>query len=293
MAMIWLAVIARIVANPFSNVFQKVLAHKQAEPLFVICMTHGLLSLLCAPFCLVYLPHLSAAFWLNISVCAVLAVAGNALIVQAMKLSDLSVLGPINAYKAAVSLVPGLILLREVPSLSGMGGIALIVGGSYFLVDRSESRPGATVFGRLWGDRGVQCRLAALVLSAIEAVFLKKALLVSSPLTTFVFWAVLGLAVSLVAVCSLMSGRLKQEIGIARLNLREYLMLFLTTGVMQLCTLLTFQALQVGYALALFQTSAIISVILGYRLFQERHFLRRLGGSTVMVVGAALIIMGR
>ena len=62
-----------------------------------------------------------------------------------------------------------------------------------------------------------------------------------------------------------------------------------TTGIMQLTTLYTFGRLQVGPSLALFQLSALISVFLGYRYFQEQHIRRRLLGAAVMVAGAAMI----
>ena len=55
------------------------------------------LAALCFPFVLVRAHEISEnlprSFWLNISAVAVLTVAGNALLVQAVKLSDLSVLG--------------------------------------------------------------------------------------------------------------------------------------------------------------------------------------------------------
>ncbi|MGE5610077.1 MAG: EamA family transporter [Bacillota bacterium] len=291
--MMWLVVLLRIVSNPFSNVFQKALTRKTADPLFIIGATHGLLSVVCLPACLVYSRSLSGEFWVNIAICAILAVAGNALIVKAVQLSDLSVLGPINAYKAVVSLIPGMILLHEIPGMGGLAGMALIVGGSYFLVDGNAAGGNRSTFLRLFSDRGVQYRLAALVLSAIEAVFLKMALRVSSPMITFVFWAVLGFGVALAAMVALKGRELRHEVDVFRASRWEYLMLFVTTGVMQLCTLVSFQVLHVGYALALFQTSSIISVILGYRYFQERHIFQRLVGSVVMVVGAALIIGSR
>ncbi len=288
---IWLCVLVRIVANPCSNVFQKVLTRKAADPLFIICATHGLLSLTCLPLVLLFPPPASADFWLNISACAALAVAGNVLLVRAVRLSDLSVLGPINAYKPVISLIPGLILLHEVPGLVGLTGIALVVAGSCGLVDRGGAGGGG--LARLWQDRGVQYRVAALVLTATEAVFLKRAMLASSWVTAFAVWSVLGFAVSLAAVGMLLGGGLRHEFGVLRGSKRAYLSLFVTTGLMQLCTLATLEWLHVGSTLALFQTSAVLSVVLGYRVFQERHYRRRLIGSAVMVAGAALVVLGR
>jgi hypothetical protein len=44
-----LFVVARIVANPVSNVFQKQLTQRSANPLFIIGATHALLTLGCLP----------------------------------------------------------------------------------------------------------------------------------------------------------------------------------------------------------------------------------------------------
>ena len=59
-------------------------------------------------------------------------------------------------------------------------------------------------------------------------------------------------------------------------------------------TLLTLGKLQVGYSLALFQLSTLITVYVGHRYFHERNLRRRLLGSLVMVIGAMLIVtLGR
>jgi drug/metabolite transporter (DMT)-like permease len=307
---IWLCIVVRIVANPFSNVFQKLLTRQTADPLFIICVTHGLLSLACAPV-LFFVPiPVSAEFWTSISLCALLAVAANTLIVQALKLSDLSILGPINAWKPIVSLLPGMLLLHEFPGWLGLCGIFLIIAGSYLVLDRPNGEPMRRFRMRFLTDKGIQCRFAALVLSGVEAVFLKKALLASSPAATFAFWSILGFVVAVMAVAGRIGmgqlatpfakaqgvspgDPLRHDIGILRGSRFIYLMLMVTTGLMQLCTIVTLEQLQVSYALALFQTSALISVFLGRKVFDEPHFLQRLAGAAIMVAGAVLIILGK
>lgn len=289
---LWLCIGIRIVANPVSNVYQKLLTRGGANPLMVVCVTHALLSVACLPA----VPWISlmhgAEFWPNMAIGALLSVAGNALLVQAMKLSDLSVLGPINAYKSVVSLLPAVALLGEVPAPAALAGIALIVAGSYAFADRTELSVGGLT--GLWRDRGVQYRLAALVFNAVEAVFLKRALLTGSPLPTFVGWAVLGFVASLPVVVLLLDrSELRRQASLVRNGLAYYLSLCVTTGLMQLCTIVVLGGLQVGYALALFQVSALISVLLGRRVFGERHFAKRLIGSAVMAVGAVLIVIYR
>ena len=62
---------------------------------------------------------------------------------------------------------------------------------------------------------------------------------------------------------------------------------------MQFTTTVALGGLQVGYTLALFQTSTLLSVLLGYTFFRERHFLRRLAAAAIMVAGAVLIVLGK
>jgi uncharacterized membrane protein len=287
-----LFVLARIVANPLSNLFQKQLTQRSGSPLFIIGVVYALLTIACLPV-LLFRPWLAWPLawelWANMLVCAGLAVASNVLLVYALKTTDLSVLGPINAYKAIVSLVLGIFLIGERPTALGAAGMLLILAGSYFVVDTDLAHPRRNAFVRFFAERGIQLRFAALGLSATEAVFLKKAILLSSPVTTFVLWCTLGLPIAAVAL--LLKGQTAGQAVIVRQHARTYLALAITTGLMQLTTVLTFGRLQVGYSLALFQLSAVVSVFLGYRYFQETHLRERLFGSIVMVAGAAMIVM--
>jgi drug/metabolite transporter (DMT)-like permease len=287
-----LYVAARIIANPLSNVFQKQLAQRSANPVFIIGATHAMLSL--AMFPLLFGPvkvALGVEFWANMMICALLAVAGNVLLVYALKSTDLSVLGPINAYKAVISMVLSIFLISETPTAMGLAGVILILAGSYLVVDREPNQPRHNAFVQFFRERGIQLRFAALGLSATEAVFLKKALLLSSPLTTFVWWSILGLPIAATAILLLLGKETGKEIVLSRLHWRCYLWLAITTGLMQLTTLLTFGRLQVGYSLALFQLSTLISVFLGYRYFQEGNIRQRALGTLVMAAGAALIVI--
>jgi drug/metabolite transporter (DMT)-like permease len=53
----------------------------------------------------------------------------------------------------------------------------------------------------------------------------------------------------------------------------------------------TLSHMPVGYALALFQLSILLSVVLGQRFFNELHLFKKLMGATIMVIGSALIIL--
>jgi drug/metabolite transporter (DMT)-like permease len=290
-----LFVLVRIVANPLSNVYQKQLTQQSANPVFIIGAVHAVLTIACVPVWLVpgaMVLHRGSELWATMAACAVLAVSGNALLVAAVRSTDLSILGPINAYKAVIGLVLGIVLIGEVPTIPGVLGVVMILAGSGLVVDRTGGWPGRHAFVQFFRERGTQLRFAALGLSATEAIFLKKAILLSSPVTTFVLWSTLGAAVGTVAIIVLL-GRdaLPQQVQVVERESRTYLRLAITTGLMQLATVLTFGTLQVGYSLALFQLSALISVCLGYRYFQEPQMRTRIVGSLVMTAGAAMIVM--
>ena len=286
-----LVVAVRIVANPLANVFQKRLVQSAIHPLVVIGMTHALLTVIVLPFVArVAWQVLVPAFWANMALCAVLAVAGNVLLVAALHRTDLSLLGPINAYKAVLSLALGTVVLGEIPSAFGMLGVLLIVLGSVLVVDRAPGQQRAHAVAQLFRDRGVQLRLAALVCSATEAVFLKRAQAFGSPSTTFLAWVFLGVLPAALAAVLLLRSDVGPQLQRLRREWPSYGALAVTTGAMQLATLLAFRVMPVGYALALFQLSAVVSVLLGARYFAEPSIGRRLAGSAVMVVGAALIV---
>jgi drug/metabolite transporter (DMT)-like permease len=216
-------------------------------------------------------------------------VIGYVFLWYALRSSDLSVLGPINAYKAVIALLLSVVLVGEVPNLSGVIGVALIVAGSYFVVDRVPGEARRSAYRKFIGEPGVRLRFLALICSATESVFLKRALLVGDPITAFLVWVLLCFTLAAVGTM-LLRIDLRVEVARLRSEWRTLPWLAATTGLMQLTTLLTFQKLQVGYSLALFQLSTLVTVYLGHRYFQEQHIRRRLLGSLIMVTGAILIV---
>ncbi len=291
--MFWFCVVLRILANPISNVFQKSLGIRGIDALFIIVVTHAILSLACLPILVSYGIPSSPIFWLNMGISTIFNVLGNTLIVQAVRVCDLSVVGPINAFKPVVSLIPSFVFLGEVPDAYAILGIAMIVSGSFFIIQTPETQPADN--SRARNHRlGIQLRLAALIVSGLEAVFLKRALAESYALPTFALWSVLGFV--LAAMVYQFTNRITTNVEYVRKSnshLPIWTALAMTTGVMQLSTIFILEQYQVGSALALFQISAILSVLLGNRLFQEKFLGRRLIGATTMVVGAMTIIFSQ
>lgn len=281
-----LAVLLRIVSNPLANVFQKQLTQNGGHPMFVNFCTYFLLSALCLwPIFTVNWLALPVDFWLYSLLAGLVGALGNSLLVKALQTGDLSVLGPINSYKSVISIVFGVVILGEIPSWWGLLGIALIVYGSYFVLDGPSDRFSLALFKR----KEIQYRIGAMVLTAIEAVFVKKIILNSSVVISFISWCWFGMLFSFFLLL-LYKVKPSKEFLQIRSNGVKYLSLVLCIGIMQLTTNYVFDKMQVGCALALFQISIILSVLFGYHIFKEGDLLKKLIGSLIMIVGTLIII---
>lgn len=279
------AVILRILSNPIANVLQKQLTQREKSPLLINFITYFLLSIVCLVFVLkVNWLSLSSTFWLYSVSGGLFGALGNAFLVKALQNGELSVLGPINSYKSVMGLIFGILVLREIPTLWGIFGIFLIVFGSYFIFDTLVEKFSFQLLTR----KDIQYRLLALVLTAFEAVFIKKIIMESSVLIAFIVWCFFGAAFSFL----LLLGSSKDRLGGVNLkDLEKFFLLITCIGVMQLTTNYVFKHMNVGYALALFQLSTLFSVGFGHKFFKEKNIRKKLLGAIIMVAGSVIIIL--
>ncbi len=289
MFLTYIAILLRILSNPFSNVFQKSLTGRGQDPLAVNALSYVLLSVACFAFAWrIDWSALAWQFWAYAALGGVFGAVGNGFLVMALRKGDLSVLGPVNSYKSVVGIIVGIVLLGELPSLMGVAGVGVIIWGSYFVFDTTDE-------GFSWAllkNREIQYRLWAMVLTAIEAVIIKKVILYSDTTISFVAWCWAGALFSLVQLAVM---RVPLVQSLRKTGVRDwgtYLALIACIGTMQYTTNYTFKHINVGYGLALFQLSTLVSIALGYRIFHEKDIARKLVGSAIMVAGSVLIIFG-
>jgi len=256
--------------------------------LLVNFLTFFLLSVVCffiIPF--IEWHKLQGQFWLYALLGGIVGAIGNGFLVKALQKGDLSVLGPINSYKSIVGIIFGIILLGEVPGLLGLLGIALIIYGSYYVLDTTEERFSL----KLLKKSEIQFRLWAMILTAIEAVFVKKVILLSSTTTAFITWCCFGAFFSFLLLFLYRLDLKNESKKIRSTDITKYIFLIICIGIMQITTNYTFGHMAVGYALSLFQLSTIISVLLGHRIFKEKDIRKKLVGSVIMIIGSVLIIV--
>jgi uncharacterized membrane protein len=137
------------------------------HPIVIIAVTHVLLTLAVLPLARSVHGALPAVFWTSMGTAAVLAVSGNALLVHALRVGDLSLLAPINAYKAVLSLVLAAVLIGELPTAWGLAGVVLILVGSWVVIDRDPTGERGGSFARFAREPGVLLRVGRVLERAL------------------------------------------------------------------------------------------------------------------------------
>ncbi|MEB2784023.1 DMT family transporter [Algoriphagus persicinus] len=282
------AVLLRVMSNPLGNVFQKQLTLQGLHPLWVNFLTYFLLACICLlGLSFLEIRVLGKDFWFYSIIGGIFGTMGNALLIKSLQKGNLSILGPINSYKSIVGVIFGVFLLGEIPNLWGIIGIGIIIYGSYLVLDTTEER----FTPALLRNKDIQFRIGAMMLTAIEAVFVKKVILASSPAIAFISWCIFGTIFSFIILLAFRVS-LKRELSNLRLDiLGKLILLLVCIGTMQLTTNYVFEKMAVGYALSLFQLSIIVSVLLGYRIFQEKDIRKKIIGSVIMIAGSVMIIL--
>lgn len=284
-----LVVLSRLLFSAFSNVFQKQLTHRGFDSLFIVFSAYIVLAVICLPLLFLFDPFsLTATFWINIFFAALLDMAGTVYLVMSLSKTDLSVFGPLNAYKVVVSMILAMIFIGEIPNLQGFFGVAVIVAGSYFLFPAKTAQQ-----SRIWTllkDKGVQYRFLSILLFSIGTLPLKTAVVNGGALATTVFWCLLGLPLAAMTQWFFIKGKLQENMTKAQGNIQSFIYLGCLIFLMQYMTMLVFSHLFVAYSLALFQLSMVLQVFLGYRIFNEQYIWRRLSACLVMVAGSLLVL---
>lgn len=284
-------IFGRLIFSISSNVYQKKLSHSGLHPFYIVAATYFVLSLLAVPLLgIVNTGELNHAFWLNVLLASVLDVGGWMFLVMSLSKTDLSVFGPLNAYKVVFSLLLAVVFLHEIPSAQGLIGVAVIIIGSFFLTP-ATSTPSANRIFSLLKDKGVQARFLSIALFSIGTIFLKNSVINGGPLSTLIFWSLLGLPLILSSNLIFLADGLSVYLKASKQHIQTIFMIGIMVFVMQYCTLLLLSKMLVAYALALFQLGMIIQVFVGHQVFNEKHIPRKLLACLVMMSGSILVLM--
>lgn len=279
------ALLIRIIANPLANLIQKKLSFKGKASLKINFHTYFILALISSGLLIWHgFPDLTSDIIRYVILTGIFGALGNGLLVKSLEHGELSVMGPINSYKPVVAMAVALLLLAEVPSLNKLPGIILIIFGSYYIINKGDFH------WRLLRRNDIQYRFLSMVFTATEAVFLKKLILLSDVYFTFSAWAISGAFFAFLYQLSTFRGRHSFS-GLKPDYLSKIGIIALIILAMQFTTIIVFEKMQVSYALALFQLSVLVSVLLGVLFFKEKNLKRKIMGSLIMITGSLIILL--
>jgi len=282
MVLTYITLVLRILSNPVANAFQKKIVQFNSATVSNF-YTYAFMSLCIVPLALnVDWAGLPLSVYTNAFFAGLLCSTGNACLIKALQSGDLSVLGPINSYKCIIGLFTAFFLLGEIPTLLGILGMVFIIFGSWFVFDATEEGFSLKLFKR----RDIQLRFLALLLTGIEAAFLKKVILLSSPLISFYLWCFSGAIFSFILLLLFQ----KKFEKVTFKTSKYYITIALCLAIMQLSTNYVFNRMNVGFALALFQLSTLVTLFLGFKMFNEKNMLKKIIGTLIMIVGSILIL---
>lgn len=278
-----IALFLRIVSNPLANVYQKKIT-QESSSLLCNFYTYFILGIFCIPFAInVNWASLPKEFWIYAFAAGFLCSVGNACLVKALQIGELSVLGPINSYKCIVGMIVAIFVIHEIPTISGILGVLLIIWGSWFVFDTQKDGFSIATFLR----KDILLRFTALFLMGIEAVFLKKVILLSSPVISFMLWCWAGAFFAFLLIILF-----RKPIQLIRKNdIPKYVIVLSMLATMQLTTNFVFKHMNVGYALALFQLSTLVNLWFGYKFFHETDMKKKLTGTLIMLAGSVIVIL--
>ncbi|HEY0843202.1 DMT family transporter [Methylotenera sp.] len=283
-------VFGRLMFSLASTVYQKKLAQHGLHPFYIVAATYLVLGFLAAPLLYaINFASLNHDFWLNVLLASLFDVAGWMFLVLSLSKTDLSVFGPLNAYKVVASMLLAIVFLNEVPSAQGLLGVLFIIAGSFFLMPPAATSQSGMV-AALLRDKGVQARFLSIFLFSVGTVFLKKSV-AGGVLETMVFWSLIGLPLVLLSNYFFLPNSVKEQISATKQHLYSITLIGGMVFAMQYFTLLLLANMLVAYALALFQLGMVLQVLIGYRVFNEKDIARKLLASLVMMAGSLLVLM--
>ncbi len=282
----WL-ILLRVALSVTANAVQKRLLLNQAGVYQTWILTYSLMFPLAVLGAWATHSRPGASFWGNIALGGGLDAVGNLAMIAALRLTDVSVFGPLNALRPILALLFGWLFLGESPTRLGMVGVGVtVLGGVLLFSDRDGSRR-ATVAETAGA---VLLRVAGLSLGVIGAVFMKRAAASSSAELTVAAWLVCGLVILVAATAFHRPGELR-TLGPSFFRHRRWLFLHaLSFLVMQWLTIRIFQGTLLAYSFVYFQLGMVLQVFVGRIFFQERAFLRRLLAAVVMAIGSVLVL---
>jgi drug/metabolite transporter (DMT)-like permease len=272
------------VAFGLTNTYAKALSrtvHISVVTWWMIALSLPLALVVLAP---TGLPEVQPGFLLAALLSVAINMVAVTLQVRALSVSPLSVTVPFLAFTPLFMLVSSAFVLREWPDARGLAGIILIALGAY-TIHLDRLRGGfLEPFRAIASEKGSRLMLLVALMWSVSATYDKVAVLRSSATFYTAFFAA-AFAV-FYAPFALLGAR---KTRVPPRMLPRLVLLGAIEAVMILSQFVAIRMTVASYVIAVKRSGMILSVVLGYLLFKEKHLRARLAGALLMTAGVVLL----
>jgi drug/metabolite transporter (DMT)-like permease len=213
---------------------------------------------------------------------------GSTLNIRALSISPLSLTVPFLAFTPLFMLIPSWFVLGEAPSPAGLAGIILIVSGSYSMhLDKVRGGGLLAPFRAIASEKGSLLMILVAAIWSISAVYDKVAAVASSSAYYSTFFSV---TFAFAYAPFLVVGLRRHPPKLA--TTARLFLLGAFTAAMILSQFAAIRLTVASYVIATKRAGMVLSVILGYFFFKERHLRARIAGAVLMALGVILLSVG-
>ncbi len=228
-------------------------------------------------------------FWKALIIGGILNTISSLLAMRALKLGELSLVGPMATFSPLFLLATSPLIIGEFPSQQGLAGVLLIVLGAYILnIKERANGYGEPILSLFNKDKGSLYMLGAAFVWSIGANIDKIGVTASSPLV----WAgSVNLLVAIILLPVILKKKSFKKNEAKKINFLLLGSIGFAAALVATFQLYAISMILVVYVISLKRLSAVFEVFIGHFAFKEKSFGERLAGSFIMVLGATLIIL--
>ena len=217
-------------------------------------------------------------------VTALIATLAGLIILVSLKKGDLSLIAPIQTTTPLLILLLAIFFLQETPSPIGLLGIILVVVGGVVL-DKNPKESFTSIARRIVSYKPALLALLAAGLYAVASILDEVGLKHTSPLIWMLY---IYFFIFLFLLPFALRSKKIQFKKLAKNKSTLLLASVLSVGAI----FFQMEALFIGnvtYVMSIKRLSTVFTVLIAIFIIKERHALRRLRGTIIMVIGAILI----
>ena len=204
---------------------------------------------------------------------------------KALRVSSLAHTMPFTAFTPIFIIPIAYVLLNELPGTWGIIGIVLIIAGAYGIHLNSHNL--LQPFRQIYYNRGTRYMIIVSLMWSLSATVEKVAVLASSPAFYALFFHTVMALSYLIIIWAKDKGLFSSIDG----NMKDFLVLGLISGLLVLFQFTALKYLLVSYVIAFKRAGVLVSIFLGVLFYREKHFLKNIFCTALMVSGVIFIVL--